>query len=626
MFARSVLRWLQTIDLSQPYTNPRVDFASGFLIAEICAKYIPTVSMHSFSNFLSVKMRTDNWNQLMKIFISKGIPINQNLVDDVIKRKQGAAIKLVEILYTAFTKRKPCHAEIGDISKKTIEATQSVSLIKPPDLPKAEETVVPEQPPAMPKRQRFIGASATQRTGSQADLTPISFESASVVKGGPGFLQLRSNAGQAATTTVSRALDNAVDEVNKNRTPEALQELARCLEDPAQLTALMTNYPSDMILDLLKAVASYISPDNAAYVSDAVAEMFIPTADLETVSVSDLVEFIFCQPSDDPFTHHFLLQKVLEVTDANSVTSALGEFVKRETVFSRPLCQFLLAKVKEYVANDPPFVLPDVVARLLEFDRANAVQLIPLFAPTGDATRDAALANLYIHAPEEALEHIKKVLAEGDRGVAAYLLDKVLEENAVSKEEMIDLLLVLPDPGVVLKQEFVVVVKGTDVSVGPLLDKLDALEMVQEIAAKVSKTQPDAIDKEIVLMAVLMNDLKKEDAPKWLELFKALHEYLYLAFCDQNVCKEASAVCLKLFALLLNEVVPTFQNLFRALNFVFPTNCPAFCKANAIEFLTAASEISSSFSQTVLKLLMNFPPKTNADLDKLVAHLKKLRK
>ena len=626
MFARSVLRWLQTIDLSQPYSNPRVDFASGFLVAEICAKYIPTVSMHSFSNFLSVKMRTDNWNQLMKIFISKGIPINQNLVDDVIKRKQGAAIKLVEVLYTAFTKRKPVHAEIGDISKKAIETTQSVSVIQPPDMPKAEEVAVPEQPPAMPKRQRFIGASATQRTGSQADLTPISFESASVVKGGPGFLQLRTNTAQAATTNVSRALDHAVDEVNKNKTPEALTEFAKCLEDPAQLSVLMTNYPSDMIVDLLKAVSSYVAPENAAYLSDAVADMFIPTADLGTVSVSDLVEFIFCQPSDDPFTHHYLLQKVLEVTEPNSVTTALAEFVKRETVFSRPLCQFLLAKVREYVENDPQFVLPDVVARLLDFDRANAVQLIPLFSPTGDASKDATLANLYIHAPEEALEHIRKLLAEGARGVAAYVIDQLIEERAVSKEEMLDLLLVLPDPGVVLTQEFTIRLKGESVVVEPLIQKLDPLDMVQEISTKVTKTQPDAIDKEIVLMAVLMKDLKKEDAPKWLELFKSLHEYLYLAFCDQNVCKEASAVCLKLFTLLLNDVVPTFQNLFRALNFVFPTTCPAFCKSNAIEFLTAASEISTSFSQTVLKLLMNFPPKTNADLDKLVAHLKKLRK
>lgn len=88
MFARAVLRWLQTVDLSQPYTNPRLDFASGYLIAEICAKYIPTISMHSFSNFLSVKMRTDNWNQLTKIFIGKRIPISRTLIDDVIKRKQ----------------------------------------------------------------------------------------------------------------------------------------------------------------------------------------------------------------------------------------------------------------------------------------------------------------------------------------------------------------------------------------------------------------------------------------------------------------------------------------------------------------------------------------------------------
>jgi hypothetical protein len=42
--------------------------------------------------------------------------------------------------------------------------------------------------------------------------------------------------------------------------------------------------------------------------------------------------------------------------------------------------------------------------------------------------------------------------------------------------------------------------------------------------------------------------------------------------------------------------------------------------------LTTASELSPSFGQTVLKLLMNFQPKTHPDLDKLIVHLKKVRK
>jgi hypothetical protein len=125
-----------------------------------------------------------------------------------------------------------------------------------------------------------------------------------------------------------------------------------------------------------------------------------------------------------------------------------------------------------------------------------------------------------------------------------------------------------------------------------------------------------------------MKDLKTDDIGKWSELFQTLHEYLYLSFCDENVCKDSVEVCLTFFKLLQTDVFSTFSHLFKALTFVFQSTggvpCPAICKTKAIEFVTAASEISGSFGQTVLKLLMNFPPKTNAELDKLIAHLKKL--
>jgi hypothetical protein len=631
MLARSVLRWLQTIDLSQPYTNPRLDFASGYLIAEICAKYIPTVSVHSFSDFLSVKMRKDNWDRLLVIFKGNNIPINAALVDEVMKRQAGSITKLIEILYTSFTHRKPCHCQIGEITKKKEEIASTVSTIIPigvmPEAPKKAEEPVVDAPPVIPKRQKFIGASSTERTGSQSDATPISFESASVVKSGPGFLQLRSSSAQTAAAGSEKALDNVIKRVTSEGSPEALQAFAKCMESPEDLSSFLADYPSDMILDMIQRSGPYFSPESCPYIISTLAELFIPAADLATVSVDDLIELIFALPSADPFTHHFLLDKILEVTDPPSIPSALRGFVSREKAFSRPLTQFILQKVRDCVEQDTNGILPEVLTKLLEFDRPGVVQLIPLFAASGEPRKDINLADLYIHAADESIQQIRAILENGDRGIAAYLLDSFVSGDVIPKEGLIDLILAIPDPHQLLTSEYSLELKGEGIVVTPLITKLDPLSTVQLIAARIAKLQPDSIDKEIIVMSVLMKDLKPDDIPRWGELFQSLHEYLYISFCDENVCKEGVEVCLVFFKLLQNEVFGTFSDLFKALTFVFQSAgvpCPAPCKAKAIEFLTTASEMNASFGQSVLKLLMNFPPKTNPDLDKLIAHLRKV--
>jgi hypothetical protein len=623
MFARGVLRWLQTLNLSQTYTNPRVDFASGYLVADICSKCLPNISLHSFSDFLSPKMRADNWNQLSNIFTQHKIPINSALIQEVIQRKHGSAVRLIEILYTAFTHRKPVHAQIGEISAKAPEKASNVSLIvSPPDLPKPPEEQVPDAPPVIPKRQKFIGASASQRSGTTADLTPISFESASVVKSGPGFLQLRTATPQSALGTGDKALDQAVDKISIEANPENLQNFARVLDDPQRLTYFFVNYQADMVLNLLTKAAPYFSVESAPYIIGTIADIFIPSIDFEQDSPDSLIEFIFHQPCNDPFTHHFLLYKVLEAINPSQAPTILATFVNLETTFSRPLSQFILSKVRELSTHDHSNVLPDILTRLLNFDRSGTVQLIPLFAPTGDPQRDLKLASLYIHTPDESTDHIKFILQQGDRGIAAFILEHLIENENVARTTIIDLILLLPDPQNILTNEFTV----GGIVVSPLIEKVKPLETAQLLVARVTHLQPDTLDKEIIVLAVLTKDLKNEEIQKWNELFQSLHEYLYLALCDENICKQSVEVCLTFYKLLQNEVFGTFANLFKALTYVFQSACPAACKATAIEFLTTASEIAPSFGQTVLKLLMNFQPKTHPDLDKLIVHLKKVRK
>lgn len=634
MFSRSVLRWLQTIDLSQSYSNPYADFASGYLVAEIVSHYIPSVSTNSFSNFLSIKMRTDNWNQLMKIFIAHRIPITQTMIDDVIKKREGAAVKLIEVLYTAFTKRTPCHPEIGTISNKPVEPAKSdVSILPPPDLPKPQEEPIVETPPIIPKRQKFIGASTTQRSGG-ADMTPISFESASVVKSGPGFLQLRNQNATSSQSASDKQLENAVDDVKKNGSNESIQNFVKCIEDPDHIQQFIGNYPPDVVIQLMKQASPFVSQEKEPFIIDVIGEIFIPTAELSTVSVDDLVDFIFAQPSNDPFTHHFLLDKLLEVTDKTEIARALYSFVQRETKFSKALCQYCYQKVAENQNNDPSYVLPLVIDKLLEYDRPDAVKMVPLFSPTNDPKKDLILSNLYIHAAPDCLKEIQEILARGDRSIAAHIIDEICTLHSLSNNDLISLLFVLPDSDVVLNSEYSVVVNNETVAISPIIKKLNSYELVRVICQNIIDTSPEELSQnEISLLNVLMKNVERVSTDtnngtlaEWVQVFQTLNEFLYLALCDINCCKQATNVCLTFFKLLQNEVLGTFSNLFKALNFVFPTNCPVFCKTTSIEFLQNAAEISPSFSQSILKLLMNFPPKTYSDLDKLVVHLKKVKK
>ncbi|EAY14485.1 hypothetical protein TVAG_426790 [Trichomonas vaginalis G3] len=627
-FGRSVLRWLQTIDLSQPYSNPRVGFASGFLVAEIVAKYIPTVSMHSYSNFVSTKMRQDNWKQLLAVFQKNNIPIQQYLIDEVIKRKQGSAVQLIEILYTHFTKLTPSHPTLGNITandSKDKGKQAQVTTIAPPSMPKQPEPQ-PEIPPPAPNRQRFIGSTSTQRTGAASDLTPISFESASVIKSGPGFLELRNTNTPAQEDTEHKALDNAIDALTKEITPENLQSFITCLQDPAQLSQFLQHYPPDLIVHFLTVAGPKLPPEFGSCLIDYLNDLFIPTITPESLPIGDLADFIFAVPSQDPFTHHIILYNILESAPEDSKATILSAFLTRETELSKSLAAFYAMKIEEYSKNDPQCLLPQALTKLINFDRQAAVPLISLFPPTGDQDKDVQLVGLYTKATEEALPQIKEIITNGNRSVAAYILSTIAKDKSLTTEQMASLLLLLPDPMEILSTPYSIESFGQIFNVDPLIQSISTVDIAEAMANQISQAQPDRIDKEIFLLSALMTDLRQDDAERWTKVFNNLHEYLYLAFCDENVCKEVSNVCLTFYKLIQGEVFSTFSVLFKALNYVFPSNCPAICKQTAAEFLAKASEINPNFSQTILKLLMNFPPKTHPDLDRLIAALKKVRK
>ena len=316
---RAVLRWLQTLDLSLSYRNPRDDFASGFLISEIVGHYIKLETV--YVNSVKEAQRKDNWEQLQKIFDNpqNHLSVSKELCAKVLGKQEKAYIQLLDILYERFTHRKSVHVKLGDITTKAVAPPPTdVQDIEKPDIPKEEvPEKEPEVPPVVPKRQRFIGSSSQRSNPS--DLTPITFESASVVKSGPGFLQLRnSTTNPTLGVDENQQLNSIYDAIIKEDPPssQSLTSLAHCLSDPLSLLSFINNFPIDQVIQYLQLASPYFTIDSSSFLIYAVGTYFIPIlySDPETqISLSTLVDFICSLTSSDPFSEHFLLSHLINL-------------------------------------------------------------------------------------------------------------------------------------------------------------------------------------------------------------------------------------------------------------------------------------------------------------------------
>ncbi len=104
--SREILRWMEGLDLKYPVKNVKRDFANGYLIAEILNRYYKSdITLHSFDLGQSASKKADNWMQIEKLCAKKGHPIDHSHVEGVLHNKDGAAIKIIERIYTALTNK-----------------------------------------------------------------------------------------------------------------------------------------------------------------------------------------------------------------------------------------------------------------------------------------------------------------------------------------------------------------------------------------------------------------------------------------------------------------------------------------------------------------------------------------
>nr|XP_008523882.1 PREDICTED: spermatogenesis-associated protein 4 isoform X1 [Equus przewalskii]XP_008523883.1 PREDICTED: spermatogenesis-associated protein 4 isoform X2 [Equus przewalskii] len=131
--SRSVLRWLQGLDLSFFPRNINRDFSNGFLIAEIFTIYYPwDLKLSSFANGTSLKVKLDNWAQVEKFLAKKNLKLPKELIHGTIHCKAGVPEILIQEVYTLLT-----HREIRSIQDDLVNFTDYSYQMQLPLVPRS---------------------------------------------------------------------------------------------------------------------------------------------------------------------------------------------------------------------------------------------------------------------------------------------------------------------------------------------------------------------------------------------------------------------------------------------------------------------------------------------------------
>ncbi|KPI90076.1 hypothetical protein ABL78_0829 [Leptomonas seymouri] len=103
---REVIKWLQSLDLSNVVQNPKRDLATGHAAAEIVNRYSGSkyINLQLLPNGVSAATKRDVWlqvyNALQKLNCQSVTP---QLIDAVLRREPNAALTVLECLYEHFT-------------------------------------------------------------------------------------------------------------------------------------------------------------------------------------------------------------------------------------------------------------------------------------------------------------------------------------------------------------------------------------------------------------------------------------------------------------------------------------------------------------------------------------------
>ena len=104
---RSLIKWLDSLDLAYSIRNPRRDLANGFIIAEILARhYNKEINIYTIYNGLNTDQKRDNWEIISKLLAKKEFPLPKSEYEQIYNYVPDVAYKFLERLYEFLTRKK----------------------------------------------------------------------------------------------------------------------------------------------------------------------------------------------------------------------------------------------------------------------------------------------------------------------------------------------------------------------------------------------------------------------------------------------------------------------------------------------------------------------------------------
>lgn len=103
---REIIKWLQSLDLSNVVQNPKRDLATGHAAAEIVCRYSGTklIDLQRLPSGASAATKRDIWLQVYHALQKlKCESVTPQLIDAVLRREPNAALTVLECLYEHFT-------------------------------------------------------------------------------------------------------------------------------------------------------------------------------------------------------------------------------------------------------------------------------------------------------------------------------------------------------------------------------------------------------------------------------------------------------------------------------------------------------------------------------------------
>lgn len=128
---RSLIKWLDSLDLAYSIRNPRRDLANGFIIAEILARYYPKeINIYSIYNGLNEDQKRDNWEVLSKLLAKKEFPLPKAEYEQIYNYAPDVAYKFLTKLYEFLTRRRlPGLKQPPETSKETSLKEKKLEVI-----------------------------------------------------------------------------------------------------------------------------------------------------------------------------------------------------------------------------------------------------------------------------------------------------------------------------------------------------------------------------------------------------------------------------------------------------------------------------------------------------------------